>query len=190
MKRQFETESNRGLKITDAFHLQPQFPVQKRRPGATPARPHKYRSRSSRTPKPWSAKANTIFAATKINSPSSRSARLCLAQLSKNYCSIRNNKESIVSRQRQTKSGSLCFVEKTAPHFISRLFKSILYSAGLRYAKLHDLRRTCATLALNAGASPRTVAELLGHSSTCQCRRKNVQMCRYKATHQKMRCGR
>ena len=52
------------------------------------------------------------------------------------------------------------------PDYISRLFKSILHSAKIRYAKLHDLRRTCATLALNGGASPRTVAELLGHSST------------------------
>ena len=52
------------------------------------------------------------------------------------------------------------------PDYMSRLFKSILNSAGIRYAKLHDLRRTCATLALNRGATPRTVAELLGHSST------------------------
>lgn len=52
------------------------------------------------------------------------------------------------------------------PDTISKQFKKLLKRAGLRDAKLHDLRRTCATIALNAGATPRTVAELLGHSST------------------------
>lgn len=52
------------------------------------------------------------------------------------------------------------------PDYISRLFTALLTSAGIRKVKLHDLRRTCATLALNSGATPRTVAELLGHAST------------------------
>lgn len=45
-----------------------------------------------------------------------------------------------------------------------RSFKSLLKSAGLRDARLHDLRHTAASLLLLQGVAPRVVMEVLGHS--------------------------
>jgi integrase len=41
----------------------------------------------------------------------------------------------------------------------------LLRRAGLRDARFHDLRHTCATLLLTKGVHPKIVSEMLGHSS-------------------------
>ena len=43
-------------------------------------------------------------------------------------------------------------------------WRSLLKSAGVRHARLHDGRHTAATLLLSEGVHPRVVMELLGHS--------------------------
>lgn len=48
---------------------------------------------------------------------------------------------------------------------MSRTFARRAKSAGLRAIRLHDLRRTAASLMLAAGESPKVVAEILGHFS-------------------------
>ncbi|MDI3316581.1 MAG: tyrosine-type recombinase/integrase [Bacillota bacterium] len=51
-------------------------------------------------------------------------------------------------------------------NLIRRHFKPILERADLpREVRIHDLRHTCASLLLAAGANPREVSELLGHST-------------------------
>lgn len=44
-------------------------------------------------------------------------------------------------------------------------FKRLLAKAGLPSIRFHDLRHTCATLALAQGVNPKIVSEMLGHSS-------------------------
>lgn len=51
------------------------------------------------------------------------------------------------------------------PDTISRAFKRASTSAGVPAIRLHDLRHTWATLALQAGINPKIVQERLGHSS-------------------------
>jgi integrase len=48
---------------------------------------------------------------------------------------------------------------------LSLLFKRHVYEVGLRPIRLHDLRHTHATLALQAGVSAKVMQERLGHSS-------------------------
>jgi len=50
-------------------------------------------------------------------------------------------------------------------NYIRRVFKRILQKAGLREIRLHDIRRTYASLLLSDGVSPVYVKEQLGHSS-------------------------
>ena len=45
-----------------------------------------------------------------------------------------------------------------------RDFRQHADAAGLRRARLHDLRHTAASLMLAAGVNPRVVMEILGHS--------------------------
>ena len=50
------------------------------------------------------------------------------------------------------------------PRNISRSWYAIRERAGLGSERLHDLRHSCASFLLAAGASPRTVMKTLGHS--------------------------
>ena len=51
------------------------------------------------------------------------------------------------------------------PRTFSRFFDHHVRDAGLPKIRLHDLRHTHATLALEAGVHPKVVQERLGHSS-------------------------
>lgn len=46
---------------------------------------------------------------------------------------------------------------------LRRLFKSVLAAAGLPDMRFHDLRHTAASLMIDSGASPTSVAKVLGH---------------------------
>ena len=50
------------------------------------------------------------------------------------------------------------------PDRITKLFEQALQAAGLPRIRLHDLRHTHATLALQAGIHPKVVSERLGHA--------------------------
>jgi integrase len=47
---------------------------------------------------------------------------------------------------------------------VSKQFKHLLDTAGLRSMRIHDLRHSCATLLLAQGVDARTIMETLGHS--------------------------
>lgn len=47
---------------------------------------------------------------------------------------------------------------------VSKQFKHLLDTAGLRSMRIHDLRHSCATLLLAQGVDARTIMERLGHS--------------------------
>jgi len=51
------------------------------------------------------------------------------------------------------------------PNSITRCFKNLAESIGLKGVRLHDLRHTHATLMLRQGVHPKIVSERLGHSS-------------------------
>jgi len=51
------------------------------------------------------------------------------------------------------------------PDSFSGRFERLIKSAGLPHIRLHDLRHTHATLALQAGVHPKVVSERLGHAS-------------------------
>ena len=47
---------------------------------------------------------------------------------------------------------------------LSRTFEHLVQQSGVRRIRFHDLRRTCASLLLAQGVSPRVVMDVLGHS--------------------------
>jgi site-specific recombinase XerD len=47
-------------------------------------------------------------------------------------------------------------------------FKALVVDAGLREARLHDLRHSAATLMLGSDTDLQTAGQTLGHSSTAQ----------------------
>lgn len=51
------------------------------------------------------------------------------------------------------------------PDRISKVFEHLVHSSELPRLRLHDLRHTHATLALQAGVHPKVVSERLGHST-------------------------
>lgn len=51
------------------------------------------------------------------------------------------------------------------PYDVLREFRRLLKVAGLREVRFHDLRHGAATMLLLSGVDPRTVADILGHSS-------------------------
>jgi integrase len=50
------------------------------------------------------------------------------------------------------------------PSAVGQRFQRLRLDAGLPYIRLHDLRHTYATLALEAGVHPKVVSERLGHA--------------------------
>jgi integrase len=55
--------------------------------------------------------------------------------------------------------------EPIHPHTFSQSFERLIAKAGLRPIRLHDLRHTHATLALEAGVPVKVISERLGHES-------------------------
>ena len=51
------------------------------------------------------------------------------------------------------------------PRNVNRAFDQLREAAGLSWLRLHDLRHACATFLLAEGIEPRTVMEVLGHST-------------------------
>lgn len=51
------------------------------------------------------------------------------------------------------------------PRTFSRTFERLSEDAGLPRIRLHDMRHTHATLALQAGVHPKVISERLGHAS-------------------------
>ncbi|HEV8176862.1 MAG: site-specific integrase [Propionibacteriales bacterium] len=51
------------------------------------------------------------------------------------------------------------------PRNVNRRFDELREEAGLPWLRLHDLRHGCATFLLGSGLEPRTVMEILGHST-------------------------
>jgi integrase len=52
------------------------------------------------------------------------------------------------------------------PRNVTRAFEDLRDAAGLPWLRLHDLRHACATFLLAQGVEPRTVMEVMGHSSS------------------------
>ncbi len=55
--------------------------------------------------------------------------------------------------------------EPVHPQMVSRSFAQAIAAAKLPEIRLHDLRHTHATLALQAGIHPKVVSERLGHAT-------------------------
>ena len=51
------------------------------------------------------------------------------------------------------------------PRTLTRTFHALCERHGLRRVRLHDLRRSCVSLLLAVGVSPRVVMEIVGHSA-------------------------
>lgn len=58
-----------------------------------------------------------------------------------------------------------CFGGPISPPRVSKRFRDLNEASGLPRIRLHDLRHTHATLALEAGVHPKIVSERLGHST-------------------------
>lgn len=58
-----------------------------------------------------------------------------------------------------------CFNGAVSPTTVTKRFRDLAGEAGLPRIRLHDLRHTHATLALEAGVHPKIVSERLGHST-------------------------
>ena len=55
--------------------------------------------------------------------------------------------------------------EPMKPHCLTQDFNRLLQRKGLRHIRFHDLRHTCASLLLSAGASMKDVQTIMGHSN-------------------------
>ena len=55
--------------------------------------------------------------------------------------------------------------EPLHPETITSMFRTLVVRAAVPKIRLHDLRHTSASLALEAGIHPKVVSERLGHSS-------------------------
>ena len=72
-------------------------------------------------------------------------------------------------RDRFVRPAELVFVDRWGqlvhPSWVTARFRELAAGAGLPRIRLHDLRHTHATLALQAGIHPKIVSERLGHST-------------------------
>lgn len=50
------------------------------------------------------------------------------------------------------------------PDTLTRRFNRIVDRAGVRRIRLHDVRHTCATLAMDAGVDPKMLSDRMGHA--------------------------
>jgi integrase len=55
---------------------------------------------------------------------------------------------------------------KLHPDTLTRRFNRIVDRAGVRRIRLHDVRHTCATLAMDAGVDPKMLSDRMGHANT------------------------
>ena len=81
---------------------------------------------------------------------------------------IRQTEERLAWGEAWTDSGTVFTYEDGRPlhpNYVSKRFDNDLRRAGLRRIRLHDLRHTYATLALQAGVHPKIVSERLGHAT-------------------------
>ena len=71
--------------------------------------------------------------------------------------------------ERPRDEGGLVFTTEDGqplkPALFSRAFQKQAKHAGVPVIRLHDLRHTCATIALQHGVHPKVVQERLGHAS-------------------------
>lgn len=74
----------------------------------------------------------------------------------------------VLKRRAEVKSGEYVFPGKDGGHLVNptRAWKRIIARAGITDLKIHDLRRTSATLLINHGGSISQAQLLLGHSSS------------------------
>ncbi len=79
-----------------------------------------------------------------------------------------------VLRDLRTRAGELdprgsmfasCFAGEMTPNAVTKRFRRLIDAAGQPSIRLHDLRHTHATLALQAGVHPKIVSDRLGHST-------------------------
>lgn len=73
-----------------------------------------------------------------------------------------------VLNEETEKSGPLCKREdgsQMQPQYLSSAFFGLLKKTGLRKIRFHELRHTCASLLLSAGAGMKEVQVILGHGS-------------------------
>jgi integrase len=81
----------------------------------------------------------------------------------------RQREEQLAAGEAWNRANDLLFRDELGrplhPEWFSREFNSLVASSGLPRIRLHDLRHTCATLALEAGVHPKVVSERLGHAT-------------------------
>ena len=82
---------------------------------------------------------------------------------------LERHRRRSAARSRLRSDGALVFDDVSGrslhPVAVSKRFATLVRQTGLPRIRLHDLRHTHATLALEAGVHPKVVSERLGHST-------------------------
>jgi len=103
--------------------------------------------------------------ALRVSSPKTSRGRRLVA-IDRRTCEVL---EAHRARFPQTQSTDLvfgcCFSSAVSATAVTKRFRKLVERAGLPRIRLHDLRHTHATLALEAGVHPKIVSERLGHST-------------------------
>ncbi|MDQ3571460.1 MAG: site-specific integrase [Actinomycetota bacterium] len=108
-----------------------------------------------------------------ISEPKSERGRRTIALDRDTVAALRSHREAQLDERRAFESAyednDLVFCREDGtpiwPRSLSRSFERHVSAAGLPRIRLHDLRHTHATLALQAGVHPKVVQEHLGHST-------------------------